>query len=364
MNAYPFDTLLVNAREVILKDVLRDRAEAHDAFEASLFAFIRAWRSEAAQFTQYTSGSTGSPKPIVVTRDQMTTSARLTAEALGLKTGDTALLCLNPDFIAGKMMVVRCFATGMRIVAVTPTANPLAHVDQRIDFTAMVPYQVHDILRSAHPEVLQRVGSLLIGGAALDDESLAMLQLFRCRCYATYGMTETVSHIALKSLNGPHASDDYKTLPSIVIAHDARDCLVIEAPHFTEKIVTNDVVRIKDAHTFAWLGRWDNIINTGGMKVMPEDLEGEIAKIFRAQKINHRFFVGSAPDPKLGNRIVLVIEGELTGPLRDALMTSLRQQLPGYKTPKTILTVTRFQYTASDKIDRKETLKGIGDRTA
>src|SRR5262249_14794157 len=154
---------------------------------------------------------------------------------------------------------------------------PLEHLgSEAIDFSAMVPYQVHDILHSPHSEKLQQIGSLLIGGAALDDESLAMLQPFRCRCYATYGMTETVSDIALKRLNGSDATNDYKTLPGIAISHDERECLVIEAPHFEGRIVTNDVVQIKDAHTFAWLGRWDNIINTGGLKVMPEDLEVEI----------------------------------------------------------------------------------------
>lgn len=360
MNAYPFDTLLVNAREVNLNDVLQQQATGHDAFEDSLFSFIREWHSGVEQFSQHTSGSTGKPKTISVTRHQMTTSARLTAEALSLKTGDTALLCLSPDFIAGKMMVVRCLVTGMKMIAVTPSANPLELLgSEGIDFTAMVPYQVHDILHSTHPEKLQQIGSLLIGGAALDDESLAMLQPLRCRCYATYGMTETVSHIALKRLNGPDATEDYKTLPGIAIAQDERECLVIEAPHFDGKIVTNDVVQIKDAHTFAWLGRWDNIINTGGMKVMPEDVEAEIGKLFRAQKINNRYFIGSLPDGKLGSRIILILEGHVPVALRDALMTSLRGQLPGYKTPKEIFVVPRFQYTGSDKINRKETLKGI-----
>ncbi|AYB34173.1 AMP-binding protein [Chryseolinea soli] len=360
MSPYPFDTLLVNAREVSLNDVLQQQATFHDAFEDALFSFIREWHSGVEQFSQHTSGSTGTPKTISVTRTQMTTSAQLTAEALGLKAGDTALLCLSPDFIAGKMMAVRCFVSGMKMIAVTPSANPLEHPGpETIDFTAMVPYQVHDILRSAHPERLQQIGALLIGGAALDDESLAMLQPFRCRCYATYGMTETVSHIALKRLNGPDAIDDYKTLPGIVISQDERDCLVIEAPHFEGKIVTNDVVQIKDAHTFAWLGRWDNIINTGGMKVMPEDLEAEIGKLFRGQKINNRFFVGSLPDRKLGSRIILIVEGHVPAPLRETLMTRLREQLPGYKTPKEIFVVPRFQYTGSDKINRKETLKGL-----
>jgi O-succinylbenzoic acid--CoA ligase len=360
MSGYPFDTILVNARVVNLNDVLQQQALSRDAFEDSLFSFLREWHSGTEKFPQHTSGSTGTPKTISVTRNQMITSARLTAEALGLKPGDTALICLSPDFIAGKMMVVRCLVSGMKMIAATPSANPLEHLGpETIDFTAMVPYQVHDILHSSHSAKLEQIGSLIIGGAALDDESLALLQPLRCRCYATYGMTETVSHVALKKLNGPDATDDYKTLPGIVISHDERECLVIEAPHFEGRIVTNDVVQIKDGRTFAWLGRWDNIINTGGMKVMPEDLEAEAGKVLREEKINNRFFVGSLPDSKLGSRIVLIVEGTLAGDVRETLMTRLRGQLPGYKTPKEIFVVPRFEYTGSDKINRKETLRGI-----
>ncbi|MBL0743746.1 AMP-binding protein [Chryseolinea lacunae] len=359
-NAYPFETITVNTREVRLHDVLEQREAPRDDFETSLFAFICEWQSGAENFTQHTSGSTGAPKAITVTRRQMTTSARMTAEALMLQQGDTALICLSPDFIAGKMMVVRCFETGMKLIAQTPSANPLAQLgDQTIDFTAFVPYQVHDGLRSPHASTLQQVRKLIIGGAALDAESERMLQAYGCACYATYGMTETVSHIALKSLNGPRASGDYKTLPGIVITTDPRGCLVIEAPHFPDRIVTNDLVNIKDAHTFSWLGRWDNVINSGGMKIIPETLEAEIGNVMAEQNITLPFVIGSVPDEKLGNKLVLVMEGVVNTPQQQDLLAALRTHLVGHKAPKEIKTLPRFAYTDNGKINRKETMRLI-----
>ena len=358
MISYPFDTISINGREVSLQSIKDQKAVASSDFEKHTFAFISSWLSGSESFVQFTSGSTGNPKPITISRKQMIASAQMTIEALALKQGYRSLLCLSPEFIAGKMMIVRSFVAGMEIVAVTPSANPLISLplNQRIDFAAMVPYQIHEIVRSDKANNLERIANVIIGGSAMDRETMAKLEGCRCNVYSTYGMTETISHIALRRLNGPKVPEHYTTLPGITISHDDRGCLIIEWSQLAEKIITNDIVEIASKNSFKWIGRWDNIINTGGFKVVPEEVEQQIEKIFAEFNITTEFFVGSLPDDRLGNKVVLFIQEKLTPLMLSALQEKIEEQIRALERPKEIITGARLIMTENGKINRKSSL--------
>lgn len=353
---YPYSTILCNGRPVAIDDVVNSRPKATSKFEESLFSFIREWLSGVEQFSLTTSGSTGPPKTILGERRQMMASAKLTAEVLHLEEGQTALICLSPEYIAGKMMVVRCIESGLKIVAVEPSSNPLEKISEHIDFTAMVPLQVHEVLHN-HGPLLSNVGTIIVGGGAIDAKDLPLLRSQPCRFYATYGMTETLSHVALRRLNGGDADPYYTALPGITFSTDDRGCLVIDWPAFGNTFVTNDLVEIIDSLRFIWLGRWDNVINTGGIKILPEMLEKKIAGVLAGTPYNERFFIAGVPDRRLGTKLALVIESNHSIQMYNTLLDTLKSSLQGYEVPKVVLRHFPFIETQTGKVDRTATLK-------
>jgi o-succinylbenzoate---CoA ligase len=363
MRSYSFDSITINGRETKLELILEDVATPLSSFEASTFSFIQKWFGSANTFEQTTSGSTGAPKSIVITRQQMIASAQLTAEALQLQMGETSFLCLDPAYIAGKMMLVRSFVTGMKIVAVNPSANPFHDLprDVAVDLTAIVPMQLSEVIQSDQAYRLHSTKNILVGGAALDQEIRKKLSKISGHVYATYGMTETVSHIALQPLNGPLASDYFTVLPGIKISADERGCLEIYAPHLGEKIVTNDLVEIKSSKDFKWLGRADNIINSGGVKVIPEKIEAEIHRLFEQHKLKNKFLISSIPDPMLGSKVILIIGGEVDTIVLELLKSGMKKILPNYEIPREIYTNITFVFTKNGKVNRTETTKQIGN---
>ncbi|HEY9049807.1 MAG TPA: AMP-binding protein [Ohtaekwangia sp.] len=365
--SYPYPSILINGREVLLEQIKQGAAMGNSEFETATFDFIQRWLNDEPSFDIYTSGSTGTPKKISLARSQMVVSAQMTAQALSLQPGYTALVCLNTHYIAGKMMLVRCLTTGMRIVASDPNANPLASIPPGIviDFTAWVPYQVYEVLASPYASRLNAIKHIIIGGAPLNREVLATLQSYSCRFYATYGMTETISHIALQSLNGPDASEVFHALPGVKVYTDDRGCLVIEAPHLSGSIITNDLVEMKGPDSFVWRGRWDNIINSGGVKIIPEKVEYIASHVLAKCGVNRSFFIAALPDEKLGQKIILLLEGEadLDGILRDLIYKEFKQTVSVYEVPRDILVVDTFLYTNTGKIDRRKTIEMITNRS-
>jgi O-succinylbenzoic acid--CoA ligase len=359
------ETIDLNGRTILLTDIVAGTPIPATDFERHTLGFIRDWMSGAGDFVLHTSGSTGTPKPIHLTRAQMTASAQATAQALGLKPGWTALVTLDTRFVAGKMMLVRSLITGMHIVAREPTANPLEKLadDQRIDFAALVPYQVETILQSPQAARLGAVGTIIIGGAPLSAPTALQLASLPCRAYLTYGMTETISHIALQLLD-PHTEPGiFETLPGIALDTDNRGCLVISAPYISQgRVVTNDRVEILAGKKFRWLGRWDNVINSGGYKINPETIEYQIEKIFHRFKITNSFFVAGIPDPKLGEKLILVIEGEAEEKLRAEIDEGIKTIARGIERPKSVVFIPQFTRTSTQKVNRKVTLLGkIGE---
>ncbi len=355
MHIYDYDSLIVDGLTIHIDDVIAGKQVPATGAEGALFSFIQQWFAGQENFSLKTSGSTGTPKSITISRQQMIASALRTEQAIGLKQGDVALVCLHPDYIAGKMMLVRCFVTGMKIVFVSPSSNPFQKLgDREIDFCALVPLQIHDILQSSYKERLQRVKLVLTGGGALDPVTVKSLQELECRCYATYGMTETVSHIALRLLNTANATPHYVALPGVALSLDTRGCLVIDCDALPHRVFTNDVVELLDNERFIWLGRWDNVINTGGVKIIPEPIEEKIERIFRAAAIKNRFYLGSVPDRRLENKIALVIEGSVSRKLVRSSLLALKLEEP-YGFPKLILFSPAFIEAANGKVNRSET---------
>lgn len=354
---YLHDHIIINNRTVALPEISSGSAVSFTPFETETFSFIKTWLTGEPEFTLTTSGSTGTPKEITLSRSQLQQSAHRTILALELTNQHTALVCLDTKYIAGKMMLVRALETNMKIIAAEPSSNPFKNLTDNasIDFVALVPLQLEEILKdSLSTQHLNRVKNIIIGGAAISENLKSQISNLKSNVYATYGMTETVSHIALQRLNGSNPAPHFETLPGIKIKTDERDCLVIELPGFKEPIITNDIVRIINDSAFILLGRYDNVINSGGVKLNPETIEQKITTIFNSLHYQLSFFVAGVPDERLGQKLVLLIEGHVDS--STDLLSALKEKLNAYEAPKAIITVAAFERTATQKINRLKTL--------
>lgn len=346
---YAHGSIVLNGRPVSIHDILTQSVSGSSDFERQTLAFIKDWLSDIQYITLKTSGSTGVPKEIALTRRQIIESANRTINKFSLTEKDTAFVCLDTKYIAGKMMLVRALEANMKIVAVEPAADPLKELNVQADFGAFVPLQLDEIFKnSASLATLNRFKSVIIGGAAVSPSLLQKIRTLSCDVYATYGMTETVSHIALQKLNGPDAQGAFEVFPDVKIATDERDCLVVQMPGGNEPLHTNDVVTLIDANHFQVLGRYDNIINSGGIKLIPEAIEQKIETV-----LDLPFFVVGVSDDRLGQKLVLIVEG-ITPP---DLNLKLKQVLSAYEVPKEILQTDPFIRTETHKINRTKTLE-------
>ncbi|GAB4043559.1 AMP-binding protein [Spirosoma litoris] len=357
---------------------------AQTPYEEEALAFCRAWLSGQEEFTLYTSGSTGTPKPIQLTRAQMQASARLTGQTLGLQSGDTALVCLNIHYVAGVMMLVRGMELGLPLAIVEPTGNPLSDfkaTDNHFAFTALVPLQLQTILEKNDADqlaILNGMKAILVGGAATSPTLERALQVITAPVYATYGMTESVSHIALRRLNGPAASDLFTALAGVDLGTDERGCLhITSAATNFERIQTNDVVELVDPMHFRLLGRADRVINSGGVKVQPEQVEQLIHNVLgslHSENYSGRFFVTGLADERLGQRVVVLYErgargtehesrknadSSLDGVTWATIQATVREKLGPYAVPKEIIFVDQFLETPTGKVDQKATIAQI-----
>lgn len=316
----------------------------------SLDEFLEEWNNPSPYVHVQTSGSTGAPKPMLVEKQRMLNSARITCDFLGLREGDTALLCMSLDYIAGKMMVVRSIERGMKLTTVAPSGHPLSTPHSPLDFAAMVPMQVYNSLQvPEEKERLMQIRHLIIGGGAIDDALAAALRTFPNHVWSTYGMTETLSHIALRRLNGPEASEWYTPFPSVKVSLNEDHCLVIDAPLVcATRLVTNDIAELSSGSVpsmkFRILGRKDNVICSGGIKIQIETVERQLRPHLQAP-----FLITKRPDAKFGEVVVLLTEGTVP----EAKEVCLRI-LPKYHQPRVYLHVDQIPLTATGKPARQQ----------
>jgi len=324
--------------------------------------FLKDWFSDNEYIIVSTSGSTGAPKAIKLEKRQLQNSAIATGNFFKLKEKTSALLCLPTTYIAGKMMLVRAITLGWHLDAVAADSKPLKEHFTSYDFAAMIPLQVENSIAK-----LYQIKKLIIGGGVVSSNLQKKLQDLSTEVFATYGMTETITHIAVKKLNNFVSlsgaaikqflqKEFYEILPNTTIYKDERNCLVIQNKMISDSIIfTNDVVALISDTQFEWLGRFDNVINSGGIKLHPEKIEMELSKI-----IVQRFFVAGIKDEKLGEKLVLLIESAEDKPvkLQNQLIGEMKNSklFSKFEIPKEIYFVGRFVETDTKKIQRKKTL--------
>ncbi|MDE5420287.1 AMP-binding protein [Labilibaculum sp. DW002] len=320
-------------------------------WERDVYAFILEWFDSKDSVIAKTSGSTGVPKEVTLSKQKMLNSAKLTGDFFGFENGQSALLCLSANYIAGKMMIVRAFLWQLNLILVDPNGNPLESINTKVDFAAMVPLQLVNSLKS--PSTLGLINNLLIGGGAVDFKLEKQIQNLTTRCFSSYGMTETVSHVAIKPLNGPNQSKYFKGLGDVTFSLDERSCLKINAPQVLSlPIVTNDVVDLIDDKQFTWLGRYDNVVNSGGIKLFPETIEAKLQNVISAP-----FFLAGVPDEKLGQKLVLLVENPIAAENdKLKLQVKIKGLLDKFEQARDIFFIKEFIKTPNGKLKREATL--------
>ncbi len=379
--------------------------EPTSEYEQKVIDFCQNWLNEKKEFIIKTSGSTGEPKLIQLTRNQMIASAELTGKTFGLVSGDSALVCLNIEYIAGMMMLVRGMVWELKLTIIEPSGNPFENLEKfNFDFFAFVPLQLDKILERKRNidlkigdfpviptkegtdnkmskssfleksdssllrrddknlyfkslEILNKAKAIIVGGASVNKVLEQKIQTLSAPVFSTYGMTETVSHIAIKRLNGNNKTENFQVLESVKIGIDTRNCLnIIAESSNNELIQTNDIVEIINEKEFKLIGRFDNIINSGGVKIQLEKIEKLIEneiQIFEPK----RYFAYGIPDEKLGQKLVLVVETDIIDEkMKELFLQKIRLILPKYEIPKEIFFVKLFEETQTGKIDKKTTI--------
>jgi O-succinylbenzoic acid--CoA ligase len=310
-------------------------------------AFLKEWFNNELFISVKTSGSTGTPTTIELEKKKMVVSAKKTLQFLNIKPGSTALLCLSSDTIAGKMMIVRAIIGDLKLIVGSINSNPLKGIDQKIDFAALVPLQVQSVLED-DSDKLKNIQSCIIGGGPISQKLETELLEKGISVYHTFGMTETISHVAMRKA-GYHGEPFFRALPGVHFS-DQDSKLVIHYPEIgLENLQTTDIVHLTSDTSFEWIGRADFIINTGGVKINPEEVESALSSI-----IDVPFFITGIPDEHYGQKIILVIEAEKCSIPSKAEMNN---HLINFALPKQVYFLHSFVRTNSGKINRIETVK-------
>lgn len=313
--------------------------------------FLADWQSASPTLLVHTSGSTGKPKPMLVEKRRMAASALTTCRFLGLRRGDSALLCMPLDYIAGKMVCVRSLVCGLRLIRVSPCGHPLRGLAEVPTVAAMVPMQVYNSLHdAAECSMLERIPHVIIGGGAVSAAMAERLRSFGNAVWSTYGMTETLSHIALRRLSGSAASEWYTPFDSVGVSLSADGCLVIDAPEVcARRLVTNDIAEIAaDGRRFRIRGRRDNVVCSGGIKMQIEELEARLQP-----HTDVPLMLTKRADEKFGEALVMLAQCADAAPLWELCRTRLSR----YEQPRAIVCVDRLPLTATGKPARAEAMR-------
>jgi O-succinylbenzoic acid--CoA ligase len=315
---------------------------ASETTQQLVHSFLMEWENEADYIEVKTSGSTGIPKIIQLAKVHCIESAKNTLSFLSLKENDLALLCLSIETIAGKMIIVRSIVGNLKLLVTDPTSNPLIGIDQAIDFAAMVPLQVEKIIADSSIQI-KRIDKLIIGGGPVSTQLIENLKKIPYTAFQTFGMTETISHVALRKI-GEITETYYTALPSVSFEEKNQQLIVHYPGVLSENLLTNDLVELISTKTFKWLGRTDFMINSGGVKINPEEVESNLSKVIKVP-----FFIAGIPDDHLGTKVILIIESEQKIALNKE---ELKQLVAPYSQPKLVFYCKKFVRTESGKINR------------
>ena len=356
--------LHIGSRFIAYQDLADSSYVPEHGLAREAIDFCKSYLSNAESYTLATSGSTGASKTITLSRSQLQASAGMTIEALGLESHYRALLCISTAHIGGIMMLVRGMELNMEIVLIDPQLKIDTKDLPTIDFVALVPLQLKQLISSnSGRQFLEDCRVVILGGAKIDPILEEQLEHVHTPIYHTFGMTETASHFALRKLTQPNKQNNYRVLPGIQITTDERGCLVVNG-EITNNIplITNDLIRIDNSNSFTWLGRWDRVINTGGFKVNPESIEPLMAKILKKARITADFALVGLPNPKWGEQVTLVIEGMAVGAVPSNLLDGIKNDLHPYEIPKEIKSLESFPKTSSGKIDYPQLVRILTDK--
>ncbi|MBK7384368.1 MAG: AMP-binding protein [Flavobacteriales bacterium] len=351
-----FDRITVDGRTLLGAEIIGyfDDLIASQRMDAAWVDRLRSTARDlmAAQgLSAKTSGTTGPPKLFTIPHSDLLASAELTGLAFNLRPGDRVLHCLPCEYVAGKLMLARAFALGLDIHFADPRSRSLDGLDRtdRSAFAAMIPMQLHRMLQEDRARVEQQFATILLGGGPVSTLLAEALIDLRTNVVLGYGSTETVTHVALRQLNGPQRSDHFTAIGDIHFSRDPRGCLVVYTPHLTTtQHVTNDLVELVDDTHFRWLGRYDNVILSGGKKIFPEQLEARTDGV-----IPYPHFFGRTDDPVLGQAVVLTVEtGRPQQEVVPEVMDLLLHTLNLHEMPRRIIVLPRIERTGSGKIKR------------
>lgn len=354
-----YDSLTINGKKYSPKELLEEgRYTVLDYRQPEwlrdFYEFVLDWL-ERDEIEVSTSGTTRTPQTITFPKKALIESAKRTISFFDLQPEDNVLLCLPAKYIAGKMMIARAFVGQLNLILTEPSSDPWQDMAETIRFVPLVPLQLRELLR--YPDKLNNIDIILAGGAPLDSKLERQVKKIKPTVFQSFGMTETLTHVALKRVNGVNPSPYYRAIEGVWFEADAEKRLVIHSTFFDEPVYTSDVVSLQDEKHFRWHGRYDSVINTGGVKVFPEDIEQKINNL-----IYRRFIIGGLPDEVLGEKIVLIIEGK---PMEDSCLESLhnriRMNVEKHQAPKEIRFTESFPETASGKIKRKEIIENVLD---
>lgn len=334
-----------------LMDAAYSLIKEGDPFELVIGDFLMDWLNDSNTITVKTSGTTGTPRLQTFTKYQMIASAKLTGDYFELSPGQPVLMCLPANYIAGKMMLVRAMVLGLDLQFVEPISTPIPY-EREFDFAAMVPMQMQASLKQLH-----QIDQLIVGGAPVSQELIREISDVPTNIYETYGMTETLTHVAVKKLNhtlSGFAEETFKALPGIEFETDARSCLVVTASHLDlHKWVTNDVVSLLNDKEFSWKGRIDHVINSGGVKVHPEYVEAVLREAFQCEVV-----VVGVPDPQLGEGVLGIVETKDPVDKYTEILNSL-EKLDAFAKPRELKTISEIPRNDSGKIDRNTTFEHL-----
>ena len=341
------DVLILDFSKYSLSSILDNtKYDTNVTWQNDVFNFISLWKSRVDYIKLNTSGTTGKRKEIKLSKNDMIISAKRTCEYFSLKSSDQVLLCLSPEYIAGMMMIVRSIVANLKLVIVKPCTNPLQVYNSKYSFAAFVPMQFQAIINT-NIRLLNMCDTIIVGGGGIKSELLNSISNIDTKIFSTYGMTETITHIAVSQLY-PVFEESYNTLGGVSITNDSRGCLIVNDEKMKKIVPTNDVCEVLSDSEFRFKGRIDNVINSGGVKLFPEEIEKKIEDC-----INHEFYIKSEHDNILGEKVVLCIEASEELYDIQNLHVDLRLRLNKYEIPRSIKFYYSFGRTSSGKVIRR-----------